>query len=620
MAHSPISNEFINDTSPLVTVHPESRVQLTELSRTARAPETELVASATSAEEIEVNSVSPEPWVRGGHSFCAAEHDIGREDGLAISGDDSIIPEGAISAAAADSSGAVAPALPTDEPTTWSTGLEWLDPGTLNEHRLWHELLGFEPTQAEEDFADSVRHCKVLHPIIVTGPGCASGVDVILDGHRRRRAAMDAGISRVPVVRCTDLTAEAEEAIILRAALSSAHTRKLKPSQLAALEDRLFKLYARTPGFRSDIATSVGNNGGSTLHGDTLDLVAKASGQSRNGLANRRKVFASPVSPPLLREAVDSGTLSLSAAAGLVRAAERGELVPAASDSVEKSPEFRASEGARAMLEAQVRDQLRKPKRPRAGAVERRAGRAETLALPTDGSPVALRLGPTTIWLRIAVIGETEVGIEVLRDSRRPSSRGEKGSSSEDACNEVLEGHDSSRGTPNGDDSCAEATGGAAATEPSPMNEDSLEALPPILDALADPALGCPGTAEDDTADPQAPPSIDPDDTGEVDSAASEVSCNASSSGVPASFDPTRNAEPQSLKRGGKKMPPRRQLIWDVLVGKHCTVAQVVDAMEKAGTMPNTKDPMRYIGQELSYGVGDDDFVRVGRGLYTAQL
>jgi hypothetical protein len=111
---------------------------------------------------------------------------------------------------------------------TWGGSLEWIDPGTLCNHSLWQGILGFEPTEAEEELIEYVRDTKVLQPLIVTGAGCASGPDVILDGHRRRQAAMDARLAVVPIVRRTELPADAEETIILKAALSSKHARKLR--------------------------------------------------------------------------------------------------------------------------------------------------------------------------------------------------------------------------------------------------------------------------------------------------------------------------------------------------------------------------------------------------------
>jgi hypothetical protein len=136
----------------------------------------------------------------------------------------------------------------------------------------------------------------------------------------------------VPVIYHHNLSAKDEEAFIIWAALATSHTRRLLPSHQAQLEERLFELFAVGQGFRSDLATSVGGNGGRPA-GDTRDLVARASGHSPNSVANRRKVFGSRVVPEFITKLVDNGDLELTRAADLVRAVEQEPTIKGALDS-----------------------------------------------------------------------------------------------------------------------------------------------------------------------------------------------------------------------------------------------------------------------------------------------
>ncbi len=296
---------------------------------------------------------------------------------------------------------------------TWGSGVEWVAPGSLSDHALWQDLLGFEAPEKEEELIASVRTHKVIDPILVTGDGCASQPGTILKGHRRRRAAMDARVGSVPVIRRRDLTADAEEEIIVKAAIASTHVRRLAPSKLYALEELLHALYSqRGQGFRSD-RTSVGANGSSSLAGDTLTIVASETGAPRNAVANRRKVFGSPVATPRVKDAVDAGNLSLTAAADLVRQVESDDVVKPALLDPNSAPD--QIEQGRQKLDAQLRVQLGLPKskpKPKKEPHKRRRGNA--YKLPLDGTPVIERNGQRVVSRRVVGVTSTHVVIEEI--------------------------------------------------------------------------------------------------------------------------------------------------------------------------------------------------------------
>ena len=235
--------------------------------------------------------------------------------------------------------------------------------------------------------------------------------DTILDGHRGRRAAMDARVPLVPVVRRTDLTAEAEETLILKSALASKHVRRLLPSKVFALEERLYALYSHGSGYRTDLGTCVGSNAGSSRRPDTVSLVARETGESRNAVANRRKVFASPIASKQLKNAVDDGKLSLTAAADLVRQVESDDSVQA--PVRDPSSAQLQVEHAQRDLDAQLKTMLglRKAK-PEKKPPQRR--RSNTYQLPLDGSSVKHRVGRRTIMRRVVQVTDTHVLIEEI--------------------------------------------------------------------------------------------------------------------------------------------------------------------------------------------------------------
>jgi len=292
---------------------------------------------------------------------------------------------------------------------TWGQGIAWIVPQALSDHPLWRDLLGLEPAEKEDALREFIRQHKVTRPLVITGAGCASPPDTILEGHRTRYHAMDVGVRVVPVIRRIDLTAAAEEEIIVKAALTSAHVRQMKPSKVFALEERLFVLYAaRGQGFRSDL-TSVGNNGSGASVGDTLTLVAAEANAPRNAVANRRKVFGSPIASKSLKDAVDRGTLSLTAGATIVRDAES----PANVREALKEPAVGSAvlDEARAAVDARVRNEQGRPV-PRGKGLSRKKPRVHAYQLPLDGSPVSERNGRLVVTRRVIGTTATEITIE----------------------------------------------------------------------------------------------------------------------------------------------------------------------------------------------------------------
>jgi hypothetical protein len=227
-------------------------------------------------------------------------------------------------------------ATPQAEPTpeaaratsmaTWGDRLELVRVDALVDHPLWSKIHAGEPPEREEALTDTLRAGGLgPHIVIVTGEGCSSPPNTILDGHRHRHALETIAPTKercVLVARRIDLDADAEEIVIVTAALHGHHARRLSERRLAELEARLRTLYERRRGTRSDLQTSVGSNGTPTS-GDTRDTVARAAGQSPNSVADRQKIFGSPISPLFVQQAVEQGTMARSAGAALVREVER---------------------------------------------------------------------------------------------------------------------------------------------------------------------------------------------------------------------------------------------------------------------------------------------------------
>lgn len=305
---------------------------------------------------------------------------------------------------------------------TWHGDVKWVPPGSLSNHQRWGELLGFEAPAEEEELIASVRANKVIEPLIVTGANCASGPGVILSGSRRCRAALDARLPLVPVIERTDLTAEAEAEVLLKAALASAHTRKLRPSKLAEIEHHLYELRSRGQGFRSDL-TSVGSNGRGGQD-DTLTSVARDAGQSRNSVSDRRKVFFSQLSPKVLRDAVDVGAMSLTAAAALVRETEGQDAVREALRLDAGDPDARTLRAVKVQIEEHVRQLLKRPKRtrPRATGGTKLAGNA-IVQLRHDGMPANVKIAGKSFSMRLSQVAESFVTLEIVQIPDRKGRR-----------------------------------------------------------------------------------------------------------------------------------------------------------------------------------------------------
>lgn len=213
------------------------------------------------------------------------------------------------------------------------------DPRALSPHP--YALLHF-PLGPDADDAELVASVAdgVLRPLTVTGDRCFSPPGTVLNGNRRRRAAMAAGLPSVPVRVLDDLAEVDEQRIVLAENLGDQLGRKFTESQRAHLERELAERLGKGQGHRSDL-TSAGPSGSA----DTRDQVAAAVGATRNSVADRRTVFFSPVSPASLRQAVDAGEVSRSRAAAIVRKAERLPEVAAAlrSSGSEHQPEVIAA-------------------------------------------------------------------------------------------------------------------------------------------------------------------------------------------------------------------------------------------------------------------------------------
>lgn len=269
-----------------------------------------------------------------------------------------------------------------EEQRVWADTLEWVALSALREHPAWSTMFG---VSADEDalLMEHVREHGVDKPLVVTGSGCAGVTDVLLDDHdhRVRRAAVRVGVERVPVIRRRDLDADAQEAALIISALASERRRKLKPSQQAALEARLHEIYAaRGRGHRSDLKTCVGANGSSSKPGDTLDLVAADVGAPRNAVADRKKIFGSPISSPSVRALVDEGVLSPTTAAKLVRDVERrGDVAEALRKDWSEGEQI--LNDARMQVDEQARVQVDAPKH---GRTKKRRTNEATIELRPD--------------------------------------------------------------------------------------------------------------------------------------------------------------------------------------------------------------------------------------------
>jgi hypothetical protein len=272
-------------------------------------------------------------------------------------------------------------AAATDTMPTWAAHLELVDVHDLVDHPMWHEILGPESPEREEALIDDLREGDLTPPIVLaTGAECHSAPNTLLDGHRYVHAAQVIAPTKgrkVLVARRTNLSADAEQIVLIRSALRGQHARRLRPSQLAVLLDRLYALYARGKGFRSDlddptcVATNASaENGDGGRRPDTLSQVALAARQPRNAVANLRKVFGSRISHLSLHDAVDAEALPLTIGADIIRSVESEPEVAAvmkqAAEEKWEEDTIAANatiQEARAKVESRVREQLHEPAR-----------------------------------------------------------------------------------------------------------------------------------------------------------------------------------------------------------------------------------------------------------------
>lgn len=234
------------------------------------------------------------------------------------------------------------------------------DPNLLVPHPLALRHFPLGSDSQDDELGESIKELGVTRPLTVTGGGCASPPGTVLNGNRRRRAAIAAGVA-VPVRVLDRLTEADEERIVLSENLADQLGRRLLESERARLEGELARCLARGQGHRSDRTTSAGTSGG-----DTRDLVAAAVGATRNSVADRRTVFGSPLASDVLKKAVDAGKVSRSRAATLLREAAAKPEVKKALASTAPRPSVLAS--ARSWVERQtVALTGRSPKSKRTG-------------------------------------------------------------------------------------------------------------------------------------------------------------------------------------------------------------------------------------------------------------
>lgn len=221
------------------------------------------------------------------------------------------------------------PAFPMGRPET-------RDPKVLDEHPLLRRLfpngLGDEDQQAE--MASSVEKLQ-RSPILITGTGChGTPPNVVLDGRRVRRAAIKAELASVQVVVFDDLTEDQQAEVIVHANLAAGMARRLDERQKAELEHFLLERIGKRQGQRTSLA---GEGSPPGKGAEWTDLVAAdlkemdpSSDATPNAIRERHLIFYSPVSPKLLKNKVNDGTITRKEAVARVREALKEPDVAAA--------------------------------------------------------------------------------------------------------------------------------------------------------------------------------------------------------------------------------------------------------------------------------------------------
>ncbi len=211
------------------------------------------------------------------------------------------------------------------------TRTAWVDPATLDEHAAARRYFDLGTEDEASELVASVRG-RTYKRLLVTGERCASPPGIVLDGRRLRRAALQAGVP-IEVEYLDDLDADREVEVIIHANIAAGLARRLTERRKAELERLLIEGYGRRQGQRSDL-TSAEISGSS---GETRQIVAAEMGESRNAVDDRQVIFFSPVSSELLKDTVDDGRVRRSAAARIVRDAQREEAVAAVLDDARRT-------------------------------------------------------------------------------------------------------------------------------------------------------------------------------------------------------------------------------------------------------------------------------------------
>lgn len=129
---------------------------------------------------------------------------------------------------------------------------ETRDPHALISHRLNATIYGQGDNDEDAKLVESVRQDGVLHPLIILPDG------TIISGHRRRMAAIAAGLAEVPCIVRDDLASDDEitAALVARALIASNKQRQKtreqmarEAAELAEIERKLAELRQRASRF-----------------------------------------------------------------------------------------------------------------------------------------------------------------------------------------------------------------------------------------------------------------------------------------------------------------------------------------------------------------------------------
>lgn len=136
--------------------------------------------------------------------------------------------------------------------------------------------------------------------------------DVVVDGHTRLRAARDAGISDVPVVR---RSFDDENSAVRYALLAQRNRRNLTEAQILELVEKLDKRWPHGGDRRSEVARIKAS--GDVLKGKSSERTGELIGMSASKVERARRVLNSD--DEKLIASVRDGTDSINSAAGKIR-------------------------------------------------------------------------------------------------------------------------------------------------------------------------------------------------------------------------------------------------------------------------------------------------------------